>query len=159
MPTGVYERKPGLYPGRHMRPPLDRLMARVTKSADGCWLRSGSGTRNGYSTIGRGRSGEGTTTAHRLMWEITNGPVPPGIMVCHTCDVRRCVNPAHLFLGTAKDNTQDMLAKGRFVNSQARRTHCPRSHAYDEANTYRDKRGRRQCKECKRAWNRRKSAK
>jgi hypothetical protein len=59
------------------------------------------------------------------MWEATNGPIPPGLFVCHTCDVnyppgdftyRRCCNVAHLFLGTPKDNVDDMVAKGRAAN-------------------------------------------
>ena len=52
--------------------------------------------------------------AHRMAWEKANGrEAPKGMVVMHTCDNRKCVNPEHLVLGTYKDNTQDMLAKGR----------------------------------------------
>ncbi len=53
-------------------------------------------------------------TAHSIAWEIANNqPVPSGMMICHSCDYRLCCNPAHLFLGTAQDNTDDMIAKDR----------------------------------------------
>ena len=51
--------------------------------------------------------------AHRMSVERHRAPVPAGLIVCHTCDNRRCVRPSHLFVGTFKDNTQDMLSKGR----------------------------------------------
>lgn len=51
--------------------------------------------------------------AHRLVWELTFGPIPPGICVLHRCDTPRCVRPEHLFLGTLSDNAQDMHNKGR----------------------------------------------
>lgn len=52
-------------------------------------------------------------TAHRISWLIHRGPIPSGMLVLHSCDVRRCVNPKHLFLGTQLDNLRDMATKGR----------------------------------------------
>lgn len=51
--------------------------------------------------------------AHRVVWEFCNGAVPKGMYVCHTCDIRHCVNINHLFLGTHTDNMRDMINKGR----------------------------------------------
>ena len=55
--------------------------------------------------------------AHRLMWEMTFGPIHAGLFVCHSCDTPGCVNPRHLFVGTALDNTHDMVRKGRSASS------------------------------------------
>jgi hypothetical protein len=67
---------------------------------------------NGYGSFRISRS-LGCMHAHKAAWIIANGAVPHGLYVCHTCDNRVCCNPAHLWLGTAKQNQQDMAAKGR----------------------------------------------
>lgn len=79
----------------------------------GCWLWVGCSMANGYGRIGAGSPNPATILAHRAAYEAYVGPIPDGMQVCHRCDVRACINPAHLFLGTGSDNMQDMQRKGR----------------------------------------------
>jgi hypothetical protein len=80
----------------------------------GCTLWTAGTQRSGY---GQWAIGNRHIGAHRYAWEVTNGPIPDGLFVCHVCDTPGCCNVHHLFLGTAKENTADMFSKGR-----ARRT-------------------------------------
>lgn len=86
-----------------------RFWAKVNKT-DACWLWTRSTSGRGY---GQAYTGTGIMLAHRMSWIMANGPIPVGMMVLHRCDVKRCVRPSHLFLGTAKDNSQDMASKQR----------------------------------------------
>ena len=83
---------------------------RVEKSPSGCWIWKGNVNEQGY---GRVRFNGRSMLAHRVAWMLTHGDVPDGHFVCHQCDNPPCVNPEHLFTGTASDNNKDMHAKGR----------------------------------------------
>lgn len=87
---------------------------------------------------------------HRIAWEHEVGPLRSGVKVLHHCDTPACTEVAHLFLGSIADNNADMIAKGRGRMGAANKakTHCPAGHAYDDANTYTDRRGRRSCRAC-----------
>jgi len=75
-----------------------------------CWEWQGQRNDQGYGLF----SIEGNANrAHRIAWSLHNSRTPGSMLVCHHCDNPPCVNPAHLFLGTVSDNTQDMLSKGR----------------------------------------------
>lgn len=89
-----------------------RFWRYVDKSgAAGCWLWTGS-TSKGYGQLSTW-GGEQNYKAHRLAWELMNGPVPDGLVVRHKCDNPRCVNPSHLEVGTQKDNSMDTSRRGR----------------------------------------------
>lgn len=96
--------------GREPHKIAERFWTKVQKS-DGCWLWTGGIASSGYGHAGcHGR----VTTAHRVAWYLTTGEMPPSHLdVCHKCDVKTCVRPEHLFLGTRRDNVLDMLKKGR----------------------------------------------
>lgn len=85
-------------------------LIRKTKS---CHLWTGYIEPGGYGHV---RVGSKSIGAHRISWELHNKmKIPKGLCVLHKCDVRHCVNPEHLFLGTHKDNVVDMIQKGRQV--------------------------------------------
>ena len=83
--------------------------------AEGCWLWDGKPNHNGYGTVHLRSGTRAHYLAHRVAYTIYKGEIPDGLLVCHRCDVRLCVNPEHLFLGSHLDNTRDALAKGRLA--------------------------------------------
>jgi len=87
----------------------ERFWSKMNKT-DSCWLWTGPKFYNGYGEI---RKPKGNVTgAHRISWELHFGPIPKGLFVCHKCDVKLCVNPDHLFLGTHRENMRDLVNKG-----------------------------------------------
>lgn len=93
----------------------ERVKKYINLDESGCWLWTGAKTKRGYGGFLRGKQGKQTYYyAHRFMYELANGPITNGLFCCHHCDVRNCVNPDHMFLGTTQDNTRDMIAKGRY---------------------------------------------
>ena len=90
-------------------PLIDRFLKRVNKT-DTCWLWSGATGVNGYGQLCKAEIW-GTRLAHRWSYMYHKGKIDDDLMVRHTCDVRNCVNPAHLILGSARDNVHDMLER------------------------------------------------
>lgn len=132
----------------------DRLWTRVEKT-ETCWLWRGADNGKGY---GRISTDKGAMYVHRLVYVWAFGEIPAGLLVMHWCDVRACVRPDHLSLGTAQDNTDDMISKGRQSNWRERLTECKSGHPFDEENTY-QRQGGRACSVCRRQAVRRYQAK
>lgn len=86
-----------------------KFWSKAEKSGD-CWIWQDSLTEKGY---GQFRIGNKKIRAHRMAYLLSGGTIPNGMMVCHKCDNPSCINPNHLFIGTAKDNVRDCIQKGR----------------------------------------------
>lgn len=143
---------------RTRAPIADRFWAKVKKT-EGCWEWTGALTYRGYGTIYQ-TAPRTKAPAHRVSWELHNGPIPEGMFVCHHCDHRKCVRPDHLFLGDSAANMLDARLKGRFGKPdilvrvpccQKVNSHCRHGHQLTPENIYIDPDGRRSCRICLRA--------
>ena len=104
--------------GSQMSDAVDRFWAKVDKAGPvampelgPCWLWTGAPMANGYGRLRVG--GRRIAMTHRFSWELHNGRAAGELQICHRCDVPLCVNPDHLFPGTANDNVQDCISKNR----------------------------------------------
>lgn len=147
MTAGTYIRTPAIRE-KNRRASFDNSIPfwdRVAKCGpDDCWEWQGPRHSAGYGKVGMdGR----TQLAHRVAYGLDR--IPDGMLVLHHCDNPPCCNISHLFLGTYQDNYDDMIAKGHWWSGNSIKTHCPRGHEYNEANT-RVYEGRRFCRVCDR---------
>jgi transposase-like protein len=92
------------------RLPAEKRFLKKIQKTGSCWIYKGKKLKSGYGQFWFKRK---NTLAHRTSWIIHKGDIPEGMCVCHSCDNPSCVNPNHLWLGTHKENTQDMIKKGR----------------------------------------------
>lgn len=91
---------------------IRRFESKIRKSDSGCWEWLASTDRVGYGHIWHN---DKLKQSHRVAWEIYRGLIPDGSHILHSCDNRRCVNPGHLSLGTAKENVIDAVRKNRWI--------------------------------------------
>lgn len=114
----------------YKRTPIEQRFWKYVRKTATCWLWTGATTNGGYGVINGGGRGSKIVRAHRLSYEMHNGIAPGELDVCHVCDNPRCVNPAHLFLGTAAENVEDMIGKGRDLEGRKNR---PRGEGHHQA--------------------------
>jgi hypothetical protein len=126
-----------------------RFWSQVVKT-DSCHLWTGYVHSGGYGRVYFHEYGK-VMRAHRVAWEIRNGPVPDGLMVLHKCRNRNCVNVEHLYLGTARENGLDAVRDGTAYLHYKGVTHCKRGHEFTPENTRRGH-GKRVCRKCHSAY-------
>jgi hypothetical protein len=136
-----------------MLPTIDRLLAKVTEDANGCWIFTGSIARTGYGQV---RTNNRNASTHRVTYEYFRDDIPPGLVIDHLCRVRACCNPWHLEPVTQRINilrgNGPLTAGSQLAARERAKTHCPANHEYTEANTQVTWRGHRKCRTCKRLW-------
>jgi hypothetical protein len=94
---------------------MEQRFLRFVNKTDTCWLWTGHINHGGYGLF-HPVDYKTTRSSHRVAYELWNAPIPLGLCVRHKCDVRNCVNPTHLELGTHKDNVKDMYDRNRQAN-------------------------------------------
>lgn len=131
---------------------VERIKRKLVPGPGGCHLWTGWKTIKGY---GETCFHKKNVRCHRIMWEATHGPIPKGLLVCHTCDVPACCNVKHMWLGTVWQNGQDAKLKQRCKYQKIDK--CVHGHPLTGPNARPTKLGWRQCRICARAAQRKRS--
>lgn len=88
------------------------IQSKVEYNLKGCWLWQGRIFKTGYGYIPKEIRDNLSSHSHRFSWQFHKGPIPKGLWVLHTCDIKHCINPNHLYLGTNDDNIKDKIKRG-----------------------------------------------
>lgn len=134
---------PNLSPVEYDAATMAKIKSRCRILPNGCWEFLGTKNQQGYGFMNYHNE---AWALHRLVLRIKEGPIPPGIKACHSCDFPPCANPDHIFAGTSGDNTRDSVAKKRHYGTY--KTECKRGHPFTAENTYTDPDRIRHCKTC-----------
>lgn len=126
---------------------MEKMFSKIEVDENGCWVWKGwVNPQWGYGFM---HFRNKQWRVHCLMWTLTRGEIPKGMVIRHTCDNPPCCNPLHLEIGTHKDNVHDRMRRGRDHHSNV--THCPRGHSYEEHGVRHGKYQFRHCRICSRA--------
>lgn len=128
---------------RTAKAPRERFWPKVIQRDDGCMVWTGSRNSSGYGTFNAGN--QVTVMAHRWAYQDSRGEIAAGLDLDHLCRNRLCVNPEHLEAVSTREN---IMRGVTLPSTNARKTHCPFGHEYDEGNTYEPPSGGRHCRKC-----------
>ena len=112
----------------------ERFWSHVDKTNE-CWLWTGCSISKGYGHFWRGKTSE---KSHRVSYILSNGSIPKGMFICHTCDNPPCVNPEHLYAGTCSQNSIDMVSRNRSKSQKLKVSDIPVIISLNDTLNYRE---------------------
>ena len=125
-----------------------RFFSKIEKTPSGCWNWIAGKNKEGYGWFSYPTGADKSIGAHVASYRYFYGEVPKGKQVNHHCDNTSCVNPIHIYAGTPKENTNDMVRRGRWNAGAKKKEFCKRGHKIADNYYTRLDTGVRQCRPC-----------